>query len=156
MRSLRIVGLLVLAGACAKEKPADTAAADTTATAPAAMATGSLASYAGTWTMNTMGSASDSVLLTFTMTATGDTAGWAYNFPNHRAPVPVRVLSDENGVVTTEAGPYDSNLQPGVQVVTRATTRITGDTLRGDVVATYSRASGDTVVNLRTIGTRAH
>lgn len=152
MRSLGLCCLLALLAACAREEPADSAAADSTAMD--APATASLASYAGTWTMRTMGMASDSVLLTFTMTATGDTTGWSYNFPNSAAPVPIRILSVENGAVMTEAGPYSSNFRPGVPVVTRATVRIVNDTLRGDVVATYEGGPGDPVVNLRTMGTR--
>ena len=151
MRSLGLCCLLALLVACAREEPADSAAAvDSTAMdAPAAP---SLASYAGTWNMETMGMGSDSVLLRFTMTATADTTGWVYNFP--KAAVPIRILSVESAGVITEAGPYESNLRPGSQVTTRATTRIVNDTLTGDVVATY-HGTADSVVNLRTRGTRA-
>ena len=152
MRSLRFCCLLAVLGACAREEPADSAAAvdSTTVAAPAAT---SLASYAGTWNMETMGMGSDSVLLRFTMTATADSTGWVYNFPN-KAAVPIRILSVEDAGVITEAGPYDSNFRPGTQVTTRATTRIVNDTLTGDVVATY-HGTADSVVNLRTRGTRA-
>jgi hypothetical protein len=88
------------------------------------------------------------------MTGTADTTGWSYTFPNSATPVPARIISVGSDAVVTEAGPYESNLNPGMQVTTRATSRLDGDTLRGDVVATYTTASGDSVVNLRTVGTR--
>ena len=154
MRSLSVCLLAVLV-ACAREEPADSAAAmDSTPMSPAGTAP-SLESYAGTWNMRTMGMASDSVLLNFTMTATNDTTGWSYTFPSSPTPVPIRILSVESGGVMLEAGPYRSNLRPGAMVTTRGNVRMDGDTLRGEVVANYTGGPGDSVVNLRTVGTRA-
>ena len=152
MRSLGLCCLLALLVACAREEPADSATADSAATA--APAAPSLAGYAGTWNMETMGMGSDSVLVRFTMTATADSTGWVYNFPG-KAPVPIRILSVENGAVMSEAGPYDSNLRPGTPVSIRVVTRVDGDTLTGDVVATFQGGAADSVLNLRTRGTRA-
>ena len=150
MRSLRLFCLLAVLAACAKQEPAGSSTS--AAVTPAPSATG-LASYAGTWNMETMGTGSDSVLLRFTMTATADSTGWVYHFPNN-VTVPIRILSVENGGLTTEAGPYDSNLRPGTKVTIRSSARVEGSTLRGDVVATYHGAA-DSVVNLRVRGTRA-
>jgi len=154
MRSLCLCCLLVVpAAACAREEPADSAALDSTARV--APATASLASYAGTWNMETMGMGSDSVLFRFTMTATADTTGWVYNFPG-KAPVPIRILSVEpDGSVISEAGPYDSNLRPGTPVTARVVTRRSGDLLTSDVVSTFQGGGADSVLNLRARGTRA-
>src|SRR5688500_20397942 len=121
MRSLGLCCLLALLVACAREEPADSAAAaDSTAMPMPAPAEASLASYAGTWNMEAMGMGPDSVLFRFTMTATADTTGGVYNFPG-KAPVPIRVLSVEpDGSGISEGGPCESNAQPGTPGAARA------------------------------------
>jgi hypothetical protein len=128
----------VLAGCAKKDQSASVALAD----------------VAGTWSMRTMSENSDSTLVTYEMTATGDNAGWIINFPG-RDPVPVRVVLVEGDSIVTEAGPFESVLRQGIQVSTRSVFRKSGDKLVGNVVATYASGTGDPVVRLRSEGTRA-
>ncbi len=146
-------GLALLAGC---SKPAPQVAADSVATAP--MAAGatpaplSLASVAGKWSMRTMSATSDSVLLTYELSATADGSGWTLTFPN-RPPVPARVIAAGDSIVA-DVGPYSSVLRKGVEVTTHTTFRLEGAELVGTGVAHYSNAGADSVLNLRMRGTR--
>src|SRR5512134_785094 len=101
----RLIPMLLIA-ACAKaDKPATEAAA-----APPAPPAFSLQDIAGTWSMKTFREGSDSVLLTFQMTATNSESGWSFTFPGREA-VPVRVIAVAGDSVITEAGPYESALR---------------------------------------------
>ena len=129
----------------------ETPAADTTAAAPAPPAL-MLSDLAGRWTAQAMSETSDSVLVTYEMTATADTSGWMLMLPN-RPPMAMRVMVAGDSVVT-EAGPYESVLRAGVQVSTRSVMRMQGGQLVGTTTARYQTASGDSVVTLRTRATR--
>ena len=147
MRRLAVLGCVVLALGCSKKEGPP--AADTMAVAPTPML--NLADLAGTWDMKTMREGSDSVLLNYTMTATGTTEGWTLNFPDH-APVPARVQASGDSVIM-DAGPYDTALRKGVQVSVHTVSRLQGGKLIGTGVAHYSTGT-DTVVNLRFEGTK--
>ena len=141
MRWLTIASCVIVAAGCAKSEQ------------QAAKTSISLADVAGTWTMRTMPQDGDSVLVTFDMVAGADTAGWAFHFPQ-REPVPVRVLAVEGDSIVTEAGPYASVLREGIQVTTHSVMRLQDGKLVGHVVARYTPAGADSVVMLRTEGTR--
>ena len=141
------VGLI---GCAKKDSPP---AADSSAMAAPPAPTMNLASVAGTWNMQTMPADRDTVLLTYVLTATADTAGWTLTFPG-RAPIPVRILHVAGDSVVSEAGPYESALRPGVQVTTKTVNRMEGDALVGTTEARYS-AGADTLLMLRSRGTRA-
>lgn len=147
MRKLVALGCVALAFGCGKKD--EVPAADTMAVAPAPML--NLADLAATWDMKTMREGSDSVLVEYTITATGTTEGWMINLPN-RPPIPAAV-SVSGDSVTIDAGPYESVLRKGVQVTTHAVSRLEGGKLMGRTVARYS-AGPDSVVNLRTEGTK--
>lgn len=156
MRTFTICCCIALMAGCAK--PEQQAAKDTTGATLAAGATPTpitLAAVAGKWTMQTMGASSDSVLLTFEMNATADGTGWTFTFPN-RPPVPVRILATDADSIVTEAGPYESALRKGVQVSTHSVMRLHDGKLVGNTVAHYSTTGADSVLNLRTEGTRAN
>jgi hypothetical protein len=142
--------LAVLTG-CAK--PEQKAAMDSTAAQPAA-APISLASVAGKWNMHTTLTTSDSVLLTYEMVTTAEPTGWTLTFPN-RPTVAVRVLATEGDSIVTEAGPYESVLRKGVQVSTHTVMRLQDGKLVGTTLAHYSTTGADSVLALRTEGTRA-
>lgn len=142
-----MIGCAALALGCSKKD--EVPAADTMAVAPAPML--NLADLAGTWDMKTMREGSDSVLLTYTMTATGTTEGWMLNFPN-QAPVPATVMASGDSVIMN-AGPYSSALRKGVQVTIQTVSRVQGGKMMGTGVAHYSTGT-DTVVNLRFEGTK--
>lgn len=114
----------------------------------------SLADVAGTWTMRTMPQDRDTVLVTFDLVAGADTAGWAYHFPQ-REPVAVRVVAVAGDSIVTEAGPYASVLRQGVQVSVHSVLRLQDGKLVGASVARYTQSGADSVIMLRTEGTRA-
>jgi hypothetical protein len=103
--------------------------------------------------MRAMREGSDSVLTTYELSATADTAGWTMTLPG-REPVPVRVVAVAGDSIVIEAGPYPSSLRPGVTVATRGVNRLQGDRMVGSTVARYS-AGADSVVRIRTEGRRA-
>lgn len=113
----------------------------------------SYADIAGRWAVKTMAQGSDSVLVSFEMVAGADSTGWAFHFPN-REPVPVQVLAMGGDSVVTHAGPYASVLRPGVQVTVHSVLHVEDGKLAGTSIATYSAAGADSVVTLRTEGTR--
>jgi len=98
---------------------------------------------AGTWDGKTMIGPKDSVIATYTLTATADTSGWTLKFPG-RDPYAARVVAMGGDSVVTEVGPYPSILRPDVTVtVLRTTGHYKGDTMTGTFWARY--ASGDTL-----------
>jgi hypothetical protein len=119
---------------------------------PAAL---NLADVAGKWTMQVMPENSDSVLLTYELTATADTTGWMIKFPDRPAPLPIASVMVAGDSVVTTVAPYPSVLQPGVQVSTDGVMRLQGGQLVGTTVAHYSVTTADSVRRLRQRGTRA-
>jgi hypothetical protein len=99
------------------------------------------AGLAGTWNATTMVGPKDSVVATYTLTATASDSGWKINFPN-REPVAARVAARGGDSLVIEAGPYPSYLRPG-QTVTllRTVVHYKGDDMWGTFEAQY--ASGD-------------
>ena len=87
------------------------------------------------------------------VTATADSTGWMIAFPD-RAPVKLHVLSVSGDSIVTESDRYQSVRRRGVQVVTRNTMRLQGDRLVGRTVAHYKTTGPDSVLQLRTEGTR--
>jgi len=146
MRSLHFVLGAALLSACAK--PDAPPAAEP---APPAAAV-NLADFAGTWTVQVMGEASDSVLVTNTIVASADPAAWTMTLPG-RPPMALRVSTSGDSVVT-EVGPYESVLRPGVQVSTRSAMKLEGGMMMGRTVANYAGGGADSVRVLRTRGTR--
>lgn len=114
----------------------------------------SLADLAGTWNGRAMPEMGDSTLVTFTMVATADTAGWTMTFPG-RDPIPVRVVSVAGDSVVTEAGPYESALRDKVMVTTRFVGRLQDGKMVGGFVARYQTTGADSVLRGRYEGTRA-
>lgn len=149
----RILLSLAVVGLVGCEKKDTPPAADSSAMMAPPPATMSLASVSGSWNMQTMPADRDTVLLTYVLTATADTAGWTLTFPG-RAPIPIRILHVAGDSVVSEAGPYESALRPGVQVTTKTVNRMQGDALIGSTEARYS-SGPDTLLMLRSRGTRA-
>jgi hypothetical protein len=153
MRSLSLCWGVVLLAGCAK--PEQQAAKDSASATMAAGAVApiSLASVAGKWSMQTKAANSDNVLVSYEMTASAEPTGWSFNFPN-REPVPMRVVTDGDSIIA-DAGPYESVLRKGVQVSTHSVMRLQDGKLVGTTVAHYANAGADSVLNLRSEGTRA-
>ena len=100
-----------------------------------------------------MAEGSDSVLVTFELMATADTTGWMQHFAG-RDPIPMRVLAVAGDSVITETGPFESVLRPGVQVTTHSVMRLQDGRLVGTTIARYKTSGPDSVVRIRTEGTR--
>ena len=123
------------------------------ADAPAAAPTLALADLAGTWTVDAMTEAGDSTRITYELTATETSDGWASVLPG-REPTPVRVMLVDGDSVVLEAGPFESALRPGTMVSTRTVARLQGGMLMGTMVAHYATEDADSVVRGRVHGMR--
>lgn len=110
------------------------------------------ASFAGTWQVRGFNEAGDSIV-GYQLALTADTSAWTITLPNRPA-LPLRVVALAGDSVVTEAGPYESVLRPGVQVRTTAVLRLQGDTLVGSTVARYTTTGPDSVLLVRSKGTR--
>jgi hypothetical protein len=148
--------VVLLACGQGKDNPAMDQAAQpatdsaTVAPAPAPPAAISLADVKGKWKMKTMAEGNDSTLVEYTLDA-GD-AGWTLNFPK-RPPVPTKPTVDGDSIVA-DAGPYESVLRKGVKVTTHSVFRLQDGKLVGTTVAHYTTKGADSVLNLRSEGTR--
>jgi hypothetical protein len=151
MRRLAIVAAALTVFGCTRGEQAADMTQDTTMAGPMAMI--SLADLAGTWHVSAKPEATDSVIATYSLAATADTAGWTITFPG-RDPIPARVVSVGGDSVVVEAGPYESILRPGVMVWTRSVNRLHGGNLVGTFVAHYQTSTPDSVLAGRHEGTR--
>jgi hypothetical protein len=148
--------VVLLACGQGKDNPATDQAAQpatdsaTMAPAPAPPAAISLADVQGKWKMKTMAEGSDSTLVEYTLDA-GD-AGWTLHFPK-RPPVPTKPTADGDSIVA-DAGPYESVLRKGVKVTTHSVFRLQDGKLVGMTVAHYATKGADSVLSLRSEGTR--
>ena len=109
--------------------------------------------YAGNWTVTVMPADKDSVVLTYDLVTTADRTGWKMTLPGREVMEP-RVVHMDNDSVVVENGPYSSALRKNVMVSTRSVMRMEADKLVGTTVARYDTKGADSVVNLRTAGTR--
>jgi hypothetical protein len=157
MRSFAIGGVAIVVG-CARggDRAADTTAMDTTGmAAPAPAGAGiALSELAGRWEMRAVPeSGSDTSATTYVLTANENVGGWTIQFPN-RAPIPVSVSTSGDSIVM-DAGPFESARRKGVQVTTNTVLRHEGGRLVGMTVAHYPTTGADSVLRLRTEGTKA-
>lgn len=151
MRRLTLACCAIALAACAKsEDMTDTAA---TAAMPAGPAPISLADLAGVWTVRGTNMAGDSTLVTYEVMATADTMGWTITFPGQQ-PIPLRVVGVAGDSVMIDAGPYPSALRKGVTVRTSGAFRLRDGRMVGTNVARYDTKGADSVLMLRSEGTR--
>lgn len=150
MSGKRRLGLVVaafLAAGCTpaddttEELPVDTAAA---ATAPAA------ADANGTWDMRAVPVSGDTTPTLFQLQVADGV--WTLMLPN-REPLVAQVVADADSFMV-DAGPYQSVRREGVMVSTHSVYRVSGDQMAGSTVARYQNAGADSVLELRTTGTR--
>jgi hypothetical protein len=149
----------VLVGCTDTQEQPDTAAGDTAGMAPAATtgaapATISLADLAGTWTMRAMRENSDSVLVTYTLFADADST-WRMKLGNRPDTIPVQILAVAGDSIVTHAGPYASTLRQGVMVTTHGVFRMQNGRLVGRTEARYQTTGSDSLVIVRSEGTRS-
>jgi hypothetical protein len=145
-----------------KDRPAQSATPKPTATATKAPPTArpaasgrkiALADVAGRWAMRVMLMGGDSTLVLHDLIATPDRSGWRLIFPN-RDPIPAQAVAVAGDSIVTVFGPYESVLRSGVQVTTRSVYRLRNGRLYGTTVAQYQTHSPDSVLQVRSVGTR--
>lgn len=141
------LGAAVLVGCAKTETPPAEPPAPPPAPPPI-----NLADVAGSWTVQTRAEGSDSVLVTYTMTATATETGWMIMLPN-RPPMALQVTASGDSIMTS-VGPYESVLRKGVQVSTMGVLRLQDGKLMGTTMAHYKTAMADSVVRLRAEATR--
>ncbi len=146
---LILAGGLLLPGCESEpaEEATDELPADTVAAAP----TISLADIAGTWNMRSVPESGDTTATVFQLQATAD--GITLFLPD-RDPV-VGVVTTSGDRIMVDAGPFESVRRDGVMVTTNAEYWLEGDRLMGTTVAHYVTTEADSVLRLRTEGTRA-
>ena len=155
---IAVCGCAALMAACAKKDNAavDTsamAASSTESTAPAAPAPINLADVAGKWDMTSVPASGDTTPTRYTLNATGTTEGWTFNFPN-RPPVALTVRVDGDSINTSSAQ-YSSVRRKGVKVTTDGWWHLQDGTLTGSTTAHYAVKTADSVLTLKSTGTRA-
>ena len=155
-RAALLSSTILLVAACAKkEEPAkDTAAAMSPAPAPAPAPTLALADVAGKWQFNSVPMAGkDTSPTKYVLTATADTTGWTLTFPDKQV-VPVKVTVSGDSVQLASAE-FKSQRRKGVKVTTETTLRLSDGKLSGVTTAHYAKAGADSVLQLKSEGTRA-
>ncbi|MEP7067255.1 MAG: hypothetical protein ABI889_14570 [Gemmatimonadota bacterium] len=165
MRYLSRIAIAGIAGVmlvgCAKKDQAanDSAAAASAMPAPApapepAAAPSLTASQlAGKWQMTAVPeSGKDTSPTKFVLTAKADTTGWMISFPTG-VKVPLHVSISGDSVVET-SDMYASQRRKGMKVKTVAVLRMQGDKLAGTTTAHYMSKGPDSVLVLRTEGTK--
>jgi hypothetical protein len=156
MRCLTLtVGVCTMVACSTKESPPPPAPPMAPAAQPPAQPATpiDLKSIAGTWHFKVMGATNDSVLTTYTLVVTADTNGWTMTLPN-RKPLPLHVVLSGDSVML-RSPQYQSVLRKGLKVSTTSVMRRTGDKLTGNSVAHYAISTADSVLELRSVGTRA-
>ena len=144
MRTAALAVSLVFVAACAPKEQAE-------APAPPAAPTVTLADFAGTWnTTVTMTGAAAPVETQLVGTPDGS---WNM-IAAGRDPIPLTVSLVGDSLIAVSAE-YESLIRPGVRVTTRTASVRSGDTMSGNVVATYKSASGDEVVTGTMTSTKA-
>ena len=129
------------------EEPTDELPADTVAVAP----TISLADVAGTWDMRSVPVSGDTTATLSQVVVTPE--GWTLHLTD-RDPIE-GVVNTSGDSIVVDAGPYESVRRDGLMVTTHAVYRLEGDRLVGTVEAHYATSEADSVLWLRSEGTRA-
>src|SRR5256885_8151823 len=151
---------LMLAGCAKTEQAAKDSAAAAAAAAPAPAPTPppapslSPSDLAGKWNMTSVPeSGKDTTPTKFVLTATADTTGWVVVFPSG-VKVPQHVTFSGDSVIE-KSGVFPSQRKKGVKVTTDVVLRLQNGKLVGTTTAHYSKSGADSVLRLRTEGTKA-
>jgi glucose/arabinose dehydrogenase len=144
--------------ACAKpaDQTRDTVSAAGSTPTPAAQPAPTpiaLGDLTGKWQMKaTPEGGTDTTSTNFVLTATADTTGWTLTFPN-RKPVALHIMTGGDSIVANSE-PYESVRRKGLQVTTNSVFRVQNGQLSGMTMAHYKSKGADSVLHLRTQGTR--
>jgi hypothetical protein len=97
-------------------------------------------------------SGKDTSVTKYVLTATADTTGWLITFPSGlKVPLQVAVSGDS---LLERSGTFASQRRKGVKVMTEGSLRMQNGKLVGTTIAHYSKAGADSVLRLRTEGTK--
>jgi hypothetical protein len=141
---------LLVACTPAPKPPAEPPAPPPPPPAPAPI---NLADVAGKWTVRNMPETGDSVLVTYEMTATASDSGWTVTLPK-RKPMKLHVMVSGDSVMT-KLDQFESVLRKGVKVSTEGVFHLRDGKLVGTQVAHYTTTKADSVLRMRTEGTKA-
>lgn len=131
------------------------APSDTMQMAPAPSATGiALGDMKGEWRINAMPLDRDTILVSHQLWASDDTAAWRFKFDGRSDTIKVNVIAVEGDSIRVRVGPYLSGLRKDVQVVSDIAYRLQGGKLLGHITAHYAVPTADSLVHLRSEGTR--
>jgi hypothetical protein len=151
---------LMIAGCAKSEQAAKDSAAAAAAAAPAPEPTPppapslSPSDVAGKWNMQSVPeSGKDTTPTKFVLTATADTTGWSTAFPSG-VKVPQHVTFSGDSVMA-KSGVFPSQRKKGVKVATDVVLRLQNGRLVGTTTAHYTTSGPDSVLRLRTEGTKA-
>jgi hypothetical protein len=154
---------VLLLSSCAKSDKAakDSAAAAAAAAAatpapappPAAPAALALADVAGKWQVSAVPTTGkDTSATKYVLTATADTTGWLITFPSGvKSPLAVVASGDS---IMLKSGEFASQRRKGLKVMTETVVKLENGKLVGVSTAHYQKAGPDSVMVLRTEGTR--
>ena len=147
---------ILLVAACAKkEEPAldTTAAMAPPAAAPAPAPTIALADVAGKWQFNSVPmTGTDTSPTKYVLTATADSAGWTLTFPDKQV-VPLQATVSGDSVMLA-SGEFSSQRRKSTKVSTNTTLRLVDGKLQGVTTAHYAKAGADSVLQLKSEGSR--
>ena len=97
-------------------------------------------------------SGTDTSATKYVLTAAADTAGWSITFPNGlKVPMQITVSGDS---VMAKTGTFASQRRKGAKVMTEGSLKMQGGKIMGTTIAHYQNAGADSVVRLRTEGTK--
>ena len=150
----------VAIAACAKTEQnakdsANAAAAAAPAPAPAPPPAPMLSpsELAGKWQMtSTPESGKDTTPTKFVLTATADTTGWMVTFPSGEKAAQHVTFSGDS--VVSKSAAFHSQRRKGMKVTTDVVLRMQGGKLTGMTTAHYQTTGPDSVLKLRTEGTK--
>ena len=150
MRITALIGCVAVLAACSTK---DTPPADTTAAMPAPAPAMSASAVSGMWNVNVMPMGKDTVVTSYTLNAT-DTASWKFVFAGRTDTVTMKVTGMSGDTLLSEAGPFASGVQKGKQVSVKSKSWLQDGKLMSLVDAHYDGTPADSVVKLRSEGTR--
>ena len=161
-RSTHLLGTVLVAvtfAACGRgDAPADSATATSAAAADtaAAVAVSPVAALRGRWNVRAVPeSGTDTVPTNYVLDAGEDSTNWTITFANRPGAVRLRVIASGGDSVVTQSDEYESARRKGVRVTTTAVMRAQGDRVTGHTIARYKTTGPDSVLRLRSEGTRA-
>ena len=153
-RAALLLVLPIVFACTKKDEPAPDTSAAMAPAAPVAVAPAAPMNVAGKWNVQVMPADKDTTILNYVLEATNDKTGWKMTLPDRKA-MDLRVLSLDNDSIVSENGPYSSALRKNVMVTTHSSMHMDGDKLVGTTIAHYNTKGADSVVHLRSSGTRA-